>query len=37
VVGDLSNDGQIKQPATEVLMIAAEDWAQRTGLTDPSR
>jgi hypothetical protein len=34
---DLYNYGQIKQPATEVLMIAAEDWAQRTGWTDPSR
>ncbi len=34
---DLYNYGQIKQPATEVLMIAAEVWAQRTGWTDPSR
>jgi hypothetical protein len=34
---DLYNYGQIKQPATEVLMIAAEDRARRTGWTEPSR
>ena len=34
---DCYNYGQIKQPDTEALMIAAEDWARRTGWTDPSR
>ncbi len=34
---DFYTYGQIKQPDTEALMIAAEDWARRTGWTDPSR
>lgn len=33
---DLSDYGQIKQPVTEVLMIAAEDWARRTEWIVPS-
>lgn len=32
---DPSDYGQIKQPITEVLMIAAEDWARRTAWTIP--
>ena len=34
---DLYSYGQIKQLATEALMIAAEDRTQRTGWTDPSQ
>ncbi|HTJ32232.1 MAG TPA: GrpB family protein, partial [Dactylosporangium sp.] len=33
---DVYEYGRIKQPPTEVLMIAAEDWARRTGWPDPS-
>lgn len=34
---DLYDYGQIKQPATDVLMIAAENWARRAAWIDPSR
>lgn len=34
-VSDLMNYGQIKAPATEVLMAAAERWAADTGWTAP--
>lgn len=30
-VPDLLDNGQIKAPATEILMIAAERWAAATG------
>jgi dephospho-CoA kinase len=32
-VPDLADYGQIKSPATEVLIRAAEMWAARTGWT----
>jgi dephospho-CoA kinase len=32
---DINDYGQIKQPATEVLMLAAEDWARRKAWTTP--
>lgn len=35
-VPDLSDYGQIKAPATEVLMAAAERWAADTGWTGPA-
>ncbi|MFE3516105.1 GrpB family protein [Streptomyces sp. NPDC059166] len=34
-VPDLSDYGQIKAPATEVLMAAAERWAEETGWSVP--
>lgn len=35
-VPDLSDYGQIKAPATEVLMAAAERWAADTGWSAPA-
>jgi len=32
-VSNIYDYGQIKSPATEILMIAAEDWARRTAWT----
>jgi GrpB-like predicted nucleotidyltransferase (UPF0157 family) len=36
VVTHLADYGQLKQPPTEILMIAAEDWARRTRWTPPA-
>lgn len=36
-VTDIYDYGQIKSPATEILMIAAEDWARRTAWTPTPR
>ncbi|MGH3672365.1 MAG: GrpB family protein [Pseudonocardiaceae bacterium] len=36
VVTNLADYGQLKQAPTEILMIAAEDWARRTKWTPPA-